>query len=226
MDFEKVYMVFSATIVFLFVVYYAFLFGDSKKRVSREERVMDNVDRMKRKALEKDVPEVLAQLFLDKVRYYPELMQGEKNFIEFMKASTKAGTSIVPAAVKKAVRKSRSETFEVIELQVNEEIYEFTFKHYLDDVKNPKGLLEISLDGKRVFALEFEKTEDDTWYQDGANSIKAFIDGPWVEELKGLLVGIKESESNKKKERKKKAATKEMSKKNKKLKDLQDSFGV
>jgi len=232
MDFEAAYVTFSGTVLFLFLMYYIVLFADPKRKLTSEEVVEEKVEEMKKLAVGRDIPEMISELYLEKLRYYPELFSGEQtdNLVSFMKASAHIGSCVMPPSIIK-IQRIDNGTADYIELTLkSKKTFQIYFNEYTKN-RTKRALLDILHKDKKLFSLEYEQNEDEVWQHEDEDSIRAFIDGPWENDFQKLaneINSLEEEKNEDKKERasKKKPKNDKKAAKKEKINKLKNDFGI
>jgi len=232
MDFEAAYITFSGTVLFLFLMYYIFLFADPKRKLSREEVVEEKVEEIKKLAVGRNIPEMISGLYLEKLRYYPELFAGEQtdNLVSFMKASAYIGSCVMPPSISN-IQRIDTGTGDYIELTLkNNKVFQLYFNEYTKG-REKRALLDILHKDKKLFSIDYEQNKDEVWQHEDEDSIRAFIGGSWEKDFQKLADEINSLEEEKNEEKKKRASKKKpkidkKAAKKEKINKLKSDFGI
>ena len=146
------------------------------------DAIYAEVDRRKKRAEELGIREIVWSLYHHRLEWYPDWFKRKSEMI-FPK-------------VKDALQPEEGQT--QIEIESHKLLFAYSERgSYLDDYGSNVGTLALRVNDQRV--LEFDvwielpkKEYDDTVYS--VSTIHAFIEGPWVGELRELLAEIESHE--------------------------------
>ncbi|MCX5632580.1 MAG: hypothetical protein NTW93_02745 [Phycisphaerae bacterium] len=185
-------------------------FFSSKPREGTEAyRVQEEVREKKKIAEEKEVKELISELYFNHLRYFPIQIKQSGNY--------------VPKIIDSAIEEKKDEK-EVILILLKGKKYRFEFSKrssIAPDNDCNYGLLELFSDEKKWLSinvsLECSKYSFATKWK--PFDIEAFIDGNWINDFRHLKELIVKSENEKLREYKR-------AEDSKKVQELKDNFGI
>ena len=159
--------------------------GDANPRKGTEAyRVQEEVRIRKKIAEEKQVKELVSDLYFDVIKYYPSWLKDKRN-------QENVSSIVTQATARKEEGNKRERDKEITEIILNGKDYKFVFQESSFDTPDGEyhmqGLLELFSGDRKLLAVNVSRDFLRQFLSEWKPfSIEAFIDGDWIEDFRAL----------------------------------------
>lgn len=146
------------------------MLGENK--MDNNEIIKQEVEKKKQRAKELGLPDLISELYMDHIRYFPSWIKNNKEY--------------VPNMVKNCVEADNNE----IILELNDKKYSFRFEEKTFDTPDGEwhthGKLELFMHDDKCFAISLAQESNKYYSSWKAFDVNAFKEKEWINDFKAL----------------------------------------